>query len=153
MVIWPLDDPTLWFTRSVLVQQGNLTCYLDEASRLPSLRHLSTDNFQLCLIVSRRRPIVMPGRQFIMVTEVSIEFVVAYAFSLKDNSKFNRLLIMLFAAPQPVGGAVRNATSLIPQRLSYIMLAITCSENVPALPCIDWPRQQYDTSHHNETWV
>ena len=37
----------------------------------------------------------------------------------------------------PIGGAVRNATSLIPQRLSYIMLAITCSENVRALPCIE----------------
>ena len=37
----------------------------------------------------------------------------------------------------PIGGAVRNATSLIQQRLSYIMLAITCSENVRALPCID----------------
>ena len=37
----------------------------------------------------------------------------------------------------PIGGAVRNATSLIPQRLSYIILAITCSENVYAWPCID----------------
>ena len=37
----------------------------------------------------------------------------------------------------PFGGAVRNAMSLILQRLSHIMLAITCSENVPALPCID----------------
>ena len=37
----------------------------------------------------------------------------------------------------PIGGAVRNATSLIPQWLSYIMLAITFSENVRALPCIN----------------
>ena len=34
----------------------------------------------------------------------------------------------------PVGGAGRNATSLITQRLSYmgLILAITCSENVHA---------------------
>ena len=32
----------------------------------------------------------------------------------------------------PIGGAARNATSLIPQRLSSIMIAITCSENVHA---------------------
>ena len=37
----------------------------------------------------------------------------------------------------PIAGAVRNATSLIPQRLPYIMLAITFCENVCALPCID----------------
>ena len=37
----------------------------------------------------------------------------------------------------PIGEAVRNATSLIPQELSYIIHAITCSENVHALPCID----------------
>ena len=33
-------------------------------------------------------------------------------------------------------GELRNATSLIPQRLSYILLAITRSVNVRALPCI-----------------
>ena len=33
----------------------------------------------------------------------------------------------------PIGGAVRNATSLISQRLSYI--AITCSENVQEQFC------------------
>ena len=33
----------------------------------------------------------------------------------------------------PIGGAVRNATSLIPRRLSYTMLAITFCENVRAL--------------------
>ena len=38
---------------------------------------------------------------------------------------------------QPICVAVRNATSLIPQRLSSIILAITCSENVHASPCID----------------
>ena len=54
----------------------------------------------------------------------------------------NHLYIIAFIIiiPQqeglPLGGAVGNATSLIPQRLSYIMLAITCSENVRALPCI-----------------
>ena len=39
----------------------------------------------------------------------------------------------------PIGGAVRNATSLIPQRLSSssIIPAITCSENIHAWPCID----------------
>ena len=37
----------------------------------------------------------------------------------------------------PIGGAGRNALSLIPQRLLHIILAITCSENVHALPCID----------------
>ena len=36
---------------------------------------------------------------------------------------------------QPVGGEVRNVTTLIPEQLSYIMLAITCSENVYACPC------------------
>ena len=35
------------------------------------------------------------------------------------------------------GGAVRNATPLIPQRLSSIILTITCSENVHARPCIE----------------
>ena len=34
----------------------------------------------------------------------------------------------------PIGGAVRNATSLIPHRLSYIMIAITFCKNVRALP-------------------
>ena len=29
-----------------------------------------------------------------------------------------------------------EATTLIPEQLSYIMLAITCSENVYARPCI-----------------
>ena len=33
----------------------------------------------------------------------------------------------------PIGGAVRSATSLIPQRLSYTILDITCSKNVHAL--------------------
>ena len=33
------------------------------------------------------------------------------------------------------GGAVRNATSVIPQRLSPIIFAITCAENVYARPC------------------
>ena len=37
----------------------------------------------------------------------------------------------------PIGGAERNATSLIPQRLSYTMVAINFCENVRALPCID----------------
>ena len=32
----------------------------------------------------------------------------------------------------PIAGAVRNATALIPQRLSSIIRAITCSENVHA---------------------
>ena len=32
----------------------------------------------------------------------------------------------------PIGGTVRNATSLVPQPLSSIVLAITCSENVHA---------------------
>ena len=36
----------------------------------------------------------------------------------------------------PIGGAVRNVTTLIPERLSpNIMLAITCSENVYVCPC------------------
>ena len=34
----------------------------------------------------------------------------------------------------PIGGALQNATSLIPQRLSYTMLATTFCENVRALP-------------------
>ena len=36
----------------------------------------------------------------------------------------------------PVGEAVRNATTLIPERQSYIMFAITCSENVYTRTCI-----------------
>ena len=36
----------------------------------------------------------------------------------------------------PIDGAVRNAISLIPQRLSHIILDIARSENVPALPYI-----------------
>ena len=34
-----------------------------------------------------------------------------------------------------IGVAVRNATTIISERPSYIMLAITCSENVCARPC------------------
>ena len=37
----------------------------------------------------------------------------------------------------PIGGTVRNAASLIPQRLSYTILANTCSEHVHAWLCID----------------
>ena len=37
----------------------------------------------------------------------------------------------------PIGGAVRNATSFIPQRLSSIILSIACSENVHPWPCMD----------------
>ena len=37
----------------------------------------------------------------------------------------------------PIGGAVWNATSLIPQRLSSTIVAITCSKNVHVEPCID----------------
>ena len=37
----------------------------------------------------------------------------------------------------PIGGAVRNAKSLIPQRLSATILAIASSENVRVWPCID----------------
>ena len=36
----------------------------------------------------------------------------------------------------PIGGAVRNATALIPEWLLHIMLAITCCENVHVRPCI-----------------
>ena len=36
----------------------------------------------------------------------------------------------------PIGGAVRNATSLITPRLSHTMLAITCSENIRASTCM-----------------
>ena len=43
----------------------------------------------------------------------------------------------------PIGGAVRNATSLIPQPLAYIIFAIACLENVHALPCIDSRGQLY----------
>ena len=39
-----------------------------------------------------------------------------------------------FADMCAVSAAARNATSLIPQRLSYKMLAITFCENVRALP-------------------
>ena len=47
----------------------------------------------------------------------------------------------------PIGGAVRNATSLIPQRLSSIILAITCSENVHPWPCID-SRERVDRDNN-----
>ena len=40
-----------------------------------------------------------------------------------------------------IGGAVRNVTSLIAQRLSYTILDITCSENAHALPFIDSHRR------------
>ena len=36
----------------------------------------------------------------------------------------------------PIGRAVQNATTLIPERLSSVVLAVTCSENVYARPCI-----------------
>ena len=48
----------------------------------------------------------------------------------------------------PIGGAVRNTMTLIPERHLSIVLAITCSENVYARLCIYshlwlWTRQQY----------
>ena len=40
-------------------------------------------------------------------------------------------------SPAPFGGAVRNATTLIPKRLSCIILAITCYQAVSEIFQID----------------
>ena len=58
-------------------------------------------------------------------------------FAVNIKKKINRDTCMKKQEGPPIGGSVRNATSLIPQRLSYIVFAITCSENVHALQCIE----------------
>ena len=46
-------------------------------------------------------------------------------------------VVLLEQESPPIGGGMRNATSLVWQWLSYIILVITCSENVvPAWPCV-----------------
>ena len=62
----------------------------------------------------------------------------APVWAYTENSYPNLgILCMEFATNQRFGGAVRNATSLVPQRMSSIILAITCSENFNAWPCVD----------------
>ena len=56
-----------------------------------------------------------------------------------NNSAMHHEIVNRQEGP-PIGEAVRNATSLIPQRLSYIYYLIgpiTCSENAQALVEVD----------------
>ena len=50
------------------------------------------------------------------------------------NMVYNRALTVCYKKAHQLTGAVRNATSLVPQRLVFILLAVTCSENIHALP-------------------